>query len=159
MPQCYINFFCEISTNVPVAGLIQVKVKQSITILKNFCKQKIDVRNGKHKTELDLLRSQMPVMWRLLNSICVFNDSNFLPNDISKIVLKLIQIQKETFQVQRYKEDYIQYNEPGVFFEHPIYFYPSHPLVTYPNIHPIMLMKNFVQSNFQPILIFRGGSS
>ena len=51
----------------------------------------------------------------------------------------MIHIRNETFKVQRYKEDYIEYKEPGVFFEHPLAFYPAHPLITYP--------KKYIVSN------------
>ena len=115
VPQCYQNFLREVSSNVPCAGIMQVTSKQSISILKNFCKQKLDLRNGEHKSKLDHICSQIPVFWRLLNSICVFEESNFLPKDVATIVLKMIHIRNETFKVQRYKEDYIEYKEPGVF--------------------------------------------
>ena len=67
------------------------------------------------KSKLDHICSQIPVFWRLLNSICVFEESNFLPKDVATIVLKMIHIRNETFKVQRYKEDFIEYKEPGVF--------------------------------------------
>ena len=41
-------------------------------------------------------------------------------------------IRKETFQTQRYNEDFIPYELPGVVFEHPLGFYPSHPIKSYP---------------------------
>ena len=73
----------------------------------------------------------------LINLICVHEESNFLPIDLSKIVLKLLVIRKETFRTQRYSEDYYEYKESGVFFEHPLAFYPSHPLISYPKKYVI----------------------
>ena len=57
---------------------------------------------------LQLVQKQLPVMWQILVKICELEKSRFLPDDISQIVIQLINIRKSTYDnsPQRYEEDY-----------------------------------------------------
>ena len=116
-----------------------ILINSHFSLLKRFCKNELDIRSGKFNEELQLLRYEIPVLWRLINEICVFEDTNFLKNDVSKIVLTLLNIRKDTFEKspQRYQEDYLPYEESGVFAEHSLAFYPMFPLHSWPKRYRI----------------------
>ena len=99
----------------------------------------MDVRGGDFNEELQVLRSEIPVLWKYINDICHYENSIFLPPDVSKIILTLLNIRKETFQKMptRYQEDYIPYEEHGVFKEHNLAFYPMFPLHSWPKKYKI----------------------
>ena len=69
-------------------------------------------------------------LWNILIEICQHEKSDFLPQQISTLVLKLIEIQKFTYSNSRtqYAEDYIKYDSDR---DDPTSFYPNHPYITY----------------------------
>ena len=152
LPESYHNFFEDIIKNSPVAGYIQVTSKTPLILLRKFCVRELDIRNGNHQKELQELLSQLPTFWPQLVDICAFEDSNFLPHDVSKIVLKLLEVRKQTFQSapQRYAEDYIPYDKTGAFKEDPSQFYTMHELKTYPNLYTVANKtdEDFCAKNF-----------
>ena len=78
--------------NTPVAGLIQVTDKKAIRHLNRFCSQQLNIHNGRQKKELRLIQSQIMALWNILIEICQHEKSDFLPQQISTLVLKLMQI-------------------------------------------------------------------
>ena len=141
LPHCYNKFLSEVTKNVPICGIIQVTESKPIKILKKFCYETLDLRSGTYPKEIELLKTQVPFIWKLLNDICLYENTDFLPLDISRIMLKMLEIRKSTFSnsPQRYNEDYIDWDKTGVFIEHPLAFYPKFPLNKYP--------KNYVVNN------------
>ena len=135
LPQCYTKFFTEVCSGTAVAGIMQATSSASLKILKEFSQRKLDLRSGNHSDEIQLLKSDLPVVWRMLNDICMHHDSNFLPQNISRVILKMISVRYNTFTLkqQRYfDQDVFTYEKDGVFAEHPLAFYPHFPILTYP---------------------------
>ena len=87
----------EVTKNTPVAGFIQVTNKKTIRHLKRFCSEELSVRNGGQQKELRLIQSQIPALWNILIEICQYDKSDFLPQQISTLILKLIEIRKKNF--------------------------------------------------------------
>ena len=137
LPEPYILFLADVSKNTPVAGLIQVTSKKSLLLLRQFCVRQLDVRNGNHSQELYILNSELPSLWPQLINICEHEESNFLPHDVSKIVLGLLTVRKNTFRnaPQRFSEDYIKYENE--FNEDPTQYYPMHKLLTFPKLYNV----------------------
>ena len=120
----YQNFLKEISKNSPVTGLFQVTSEEPVSHLRRFCEGTFHIRSVDNIQILKLVQNQLPVMWAYLVKICEHEKSRFLPEDISQIVLKLIEIRKSTYDnaPQRYQEDYIKWDLDR---SHPTHFYPT----------------------------------
>ena len=137
LPEPYTHFLADVSKNTPVAGLIQVTNKKTLLLLRQFCVRQLDVRNGSHSQELNILNCELPSFWPQIINICDFEKSNFLPHDVSKIVLALITVRKNTFRnaPQRFSEDYLKYESE--FQEDQTQYYPMHKLLTYPKLYNV----------------------
>ena len=48
-------------------------------------KKKKNLRSGFYREELEEERSQLPVVWKQINSICLFEGTDYLPDTTSKI--------------------------------------------------------------------------
>ena len=81
-------------------------------------------------------------MWSHLRDVCNHEDNNFLPDDIARIVLKLLEIRRQSFRKtpQRYAEDYFKYT--GEYNEHQTTFFPVHPNVRYPKRYNVNNVKD-----------------
>ena len=114
LPLCYSNFLAELGKNTAVAGILQCKNQNSLKTLRSFCLRQINIRDGNHQSEIQLLMSELPVFWNLLLKILLYENSSFLPRTVSNIVLKLLTIRHNTYtkSTPRYKEDYISYSGP-----------------------------------------------
>ena len=62
----------------------------------------------------------MPALWPNLVDILNLEYTVYLPEDVSRIILKLIEIRKSTFrnEATMSTEDYIDWEDPGT--EHPV---------------------------------------
>ena len=85
-----------------------------------------------HYQTLKLLISELPTFFPVLIWICDLEGSEFLPHDVSRVVLALIRIRLSTFadSEQRFSDDYIPYDE-GVDCTQ---FYPTHTIHTWPKL-------------------------
>ena len=139
LPDCYKLFLSDVCKNSPVAGYVQVTRNKPLIILKQFCTNQLDIRNGHHQNELIEVKSQLPALWKQLSDICQFKNTNFLPLDVSAIVLVLLKIRNQTYRsgVQRYQDDYIPYDKTGIYEENQSQFYPMHKLKTYPKLYNV----------------------
>ena len=85
-------------------------------------------------------------------SLSEFENSNFLPHDVSLTVLALLEIRNQTFRKapQRYQEDYIKYEESETYMDDPTQFYPMHELQTYPKNYNVnkKVDSDFCEKNF-----------
>ena len=57
------------------------------------------------------VNSALTTFWPLLQNICEFEKSRFLPDDLSEIVIKLLEIRKNT--AQRDPDDYLHWEDPS----------------------------------------------
>ena len=62
LPDCYKVFLSDVCKNSPVAGYVQVTRNKPIIILKQFCTNQLDIRNGHHQNELLEVKSQLPAL-------------------------------------------------------------------------------------------------
>ena len=130
IPEIFIRFIADIAKSSSVAGLLQVTSNKPLTILKKFCLEEINVRSPSQHENLSILNAQLPTFWPQLIEICELNKSEFLPESVKLIVLRILKIRRNTFKnsPQRYNEDYFPYQKEGIFKEDQTQFYPNHPL-------------------------------
>ena len=88
-----------------------------------------------HHQTLKLLISELPTFFPVLIRICDLEESEFLPPDVSRVVLALIRIRLSTFadSEQRFSDDYIPYDGG----EDCTQFYPNHPIHTWPKLYNV----------------------
>ena len=139
LPKPYNNMFTEVCKNVAVAGYIQVNSSKAINLLRSFCKKRKNLRSGLYREELQEVRSQLPVIWKQISAICIFEGTDYLPDTTSNLVLRLLEIRKMSFEssATRYAEQYYDYDGQGVFMEHPLEFFPKNPLIKYPKNYQV----------------------
>ena len=79
-----------------------------------------------------MIREEMPALWPNLIDILNLENANYLPGDVSSIILKMIQIRRTTFlhSATRSSDDYIEWEDPEI--EHPKQFYPNWKIWRYP---------------------------
>ena len=98
LPSVYNRFLQNLSKNTPVSGFLQVTSKEPLKVLKEFCKRKLNLCSVEHLPSIKLLRKELPPLWDMLMNIINIENSNYLPEDVSNIVLKLISIRKNTYK-------------------------------------------------------------
>ena len=99
--------------NTPVAGLLQFTDKKALNALEKFCREEKNIRSVENLNDLKLVTSQIPPFWDILIGICGIENETFLPKDIAKIVLRMIQIRHDTYHnvtPPRYRDDYFPYD-------------------------------------------------
>ena len=135
LPRCYKRFIENVCKPTSVRGLIQVTNFIPLDILQNFCNEDIDLKDIENIEELRLMQEQIPVLWTILDDICLFEGETYLPRTVSGIVLKLLDIRKNTF-INAAKRNEIQY-VPYEGGEHPTMCYPNNKLKEYPKKYKV----------------------
>ena len=141
-PKEYRDFLSDISKKTSVAGLIQVNSREPLVILKDFAEENIDLRSPANIDKLDTLQKEVSPLWTSLRKILgKEKTSKYLPKDVSAVVLKLIEIRKNTFRnaAQRHSDDYTIY--PPNATELPSQFYPNWRPLRYPEHYNVPKSK------------------
>ena len=104
--------------------------QQILKYLKSFCEQTVNMRDPRNIKQLQVVISELPAFWPILDNICMLENSAFLPDLVSRIVLKLLMIRKSMFDnvADRNPEDYV----PLEGREHQTMCYPNLKLFRYP---------------------------
>ena len=94
--------------------------------LEQFCHQSLDIRSVGNALK------QKQIAEEILREILNLENSKFLPDDVSSIIIKLIEIRRNTFlnAATRTEDDYIGWEDPEL--EHPTQFYPNWKIWRYP---------------------------
>ena len=137
LPKPYRRFLANISKYSSVAGFLQVLSQQTLEFLAEFCHQQLDIRTAGNSRKLKQVAEELPALWPNIINILDLEKSKFLPEDVSVIILKLIQIRANTFETAplRSAEDYVQWDQPGK--EHQTQFYPNWPIWRYPKKYKV----------------------
>ena len=130
----YKRFLANVSKETSVAGLLQVTCKEPLSVLRRFCQRDLDLTKINNSASLSLLREEIPPFLSMLEDIRKEEKSNFLPPDVSSIVLTILRIRERTFSYaeRRATTDYTEWDEPA---DHPTSFYPDFPLRCYPQTY------------------------
>ena len=132
MPKQYKRFIANICKQTSVAGFLQVTSNLPLNYLELFCHKTLDLRSVDEIEKLDFMQKQLPAFWPMLTNLLDLEGTKYLPTDIKCIVLKLIDIRKNTFLTAApwNDDDYWDWPSPGE--EHPTQFYPDFPKFRYP---------------------------
>ena len=79
------------------------------------------------------------LIYKDINEICLYEETDYLPETTSKLILRLLEIRKLTYENSaiRFQEQYFDYDGEGVFMEHPLEFFPKNPLKKYPKNYSV----------------------
>jgi hypothetical protein len=93
-----------------VAGFLQILTSESLEILEEYCNQSLDLRSTEHAAKQKMIKEEMPALWPNLIEILNLENANYLPGDVSSIILKMIHIRRNTFlhSATRSSDDYIE---------------------------------------------------
>ena len=116
-------------------GFLQVTNFLPLEYLGSFCREELSLKDVKNIEELRTVSKELPVLWQMLNDVCNFEQTSFLPRTISRIILKLLEIRMNSFlqSTSRTDAQYIPYDGP----EHPTMCYPNHPIKFYPKKYKV----------------------
>ena len=78
-----------------VAGLLQVTCKEPLKILKRFCLRDLNITKIKNSASLQCLQEEIPPFLDMLEQIRKEEKADFLPRDVSTIVLMLLRIRSQ----------------------------------------------------------------
>ena len=98
LPNCYKNIIANICKSTSVRGFLQVLSEEPLEILAEYCKRNLSLRSVGAQYQLNIVKSSLPALWPDLDNICRLEDIEYLPNSISNVLLKLIEIRKLTFK-------------------------------------------------------------
>ena len=142
IPKEYTRFIGNICKQTSVAGLLQVTSDLPLTYLESFCQESLDIRSVNEVDKLDFLQHQLPAFWPMLTNILDLEGRKYLPPDVCRIVVKIIQIRRNTFRnaAARNDNDYTDWQSPEE--EHPTQFYPEFPIFRYPKVYTVNGQKD-----------------
>ena len=134
IPAPYVSFLSNISKNSSTRSLLQVTNLEVIDHLRDYCQETLDLRNLQNEKQLKQVLLNLPALWPILNDISRLERTNYLPREVSRIVLKLLTIRVDTFEncTRRSNSDYFLYPTTSP-TEHPTQCYPTMPIWRYPS--------------------------
>ena len=132
--------------------------KRSLHLIREYCLQKLNLRDVSNIDSMRFIQSQLPVLWGMIVAICKYEDSDYLPRDVSQVILEFLNIRQKTFvnATPRAASDYVKYDQPR---DPPTEFYPVHKLLTYGKLYEVSktIDRDFCQKNFETNKDFSDG--
>ena len=92
MPACYRHFLANVCKPTSVRGLLQVMSSEPLLYLEQFCKEELNLHDHSSQRQLKCPAASLPAVWPDLNRICNLTNSEFLPKEVSTVVLNLLSI-------------------------------------------------------------------
>ena len=107
-PKPYSRFIANIAKSTSVASYMQVTHDEPLTILKLFCEQTLNL-SALNQDKVHLITKELPALWPNLMDILEIEKTQFLPIDVSNILIKMNDIRRNTFRnaAERTNADYI----------------------------------------------------
>ena len=135
IPNPYRRLMKNICMPTSARGLLQVSNFLPLDYLVSFCQEEMPLKDVGHIEELRCVSTELPVVWPILNDICNLQNTAFLPQVVSRIVIQIVEIRNNTFIhcESRADANYIPYNGQ----EHPTMFFPNHRLKFYPKRYKV----------------------
>ena len=132
IPKPYARFLGNICKPTSVAAFMQVTHDDPLLHLESFCEQQLNLRSALNQEKLQLMARELPALWPNLMDIMELEATEYLPIEVSNILIRLIEIRRSTFQnaSEREDDDYVRWATPGE--EHPTQFYPIWEIFRHP---------------------------
>ena len=70
-------------------------------------------------------------------NLSIWRKTDYLPETTSKLILRLLEIRKLTYENSAIRFQELDYDGEGVFMEHPLEFFPKNPLKKYPKNYSV----------------------
>ena len=157
IPKPYLKLLSNISKATSVRGLLQVSNNEPLEYLKDYCNETVNIRDVEHLQKLKIVMSELPAFWPILDSICLLENRTFLPELVSRIVLRILTVRQTMFDraVHRDETDYIDWNGR----EHATMCYPNLKLFRYPKKVKVnsKIDKDLCEKNFHSNSDFTAG--
>ena len=138
-----------------MAGFCQVLLLQALEYLEQFCSQTLDIRSVGNALEHKQIAEVMPALWPNLLEVL----SKFLADEVSSIIVKLIEIRRKTFlnAATRTEDDYIGWEESEL--EHPTQFYLNWKILRYSKRYGVRNIRDceFCENSFNKHTYFSYG--
>ena len=136
LPDPYIKLLSEATKNIATAGILQVRNRGVLKILREFCLKQVNIRAVENEHLLSQIRAELPAIWPLILSILNYENSTFLPIPVNRLILSLLKKRNQTFRnaTVRFSDDYFKYEQNE---EPASSFYPNHPLIFHPKLYNI----------------------
>ena len=136
VPPPYKRLIGNICKPTSVRGFIQVTGPEALEYLKLHCEGTINIKTVEHKDKLLCVIQQLPVLWPILEDICNFEKSSIFLQEVSDIVLKLLEIREDTFRNATNRDENVYYNyedneEPKTMC------FPNNPTIKHPKKYSV----------------------
>ena len=107
LPEPYNKFLTEVSKPYSARALLQVNRPIPLHFLQQYCEDNLNIRdyNSQNPNTVKSLKSSFPALWPVLENIIQTENRRNLPRSVATIVLRLIEIRKETFATAATRSD------------------------------------------------------
>ena len=92
MPSCYKHFMANVCKPTSVRGLLQVLSAEPLEYLEKFCKKELNLHAHTAQQQLKCIVSSLPALWPDLDTICNLENTEYLPEPVSTILIKMLEI-------------------------------------------------------------------
>lgn len=140
IPNEYLLFLADLSKVSSVTGYLQIKSNKVLEVLQDFIDGSIDICSANQKENLDLIRKEVPALWKSIHSILMLEKARHLKSDMKEILRMLIYMRVHIFETaaQRSSSENIKW-EGG---EHQTMYYPLWKILHYPKHYNIGKANN-----------------
>ena len=111
-------------------GFLQPNNPLALQHFQSYCKETINLCDAEYINELKIVMSDLPAVWSILDDICCLEKVAFLPQVVSRIMVKILEIRETMFEraTRRDDSEYVEWNGR----EHETMCYPNLKLFRYP---------------------------
>ena len=92
MPAPYKHLIANICKPTSVRGLLQVTSPEPLQYPEQFCKEELNLHSHTSQLQLQCVVASLPAIWPDLDRICNLANSEYLPKEVSTVILKLLSI-------------------------------------------------------------------
>ena len=137
IPSPYAEFLGNISKNCSARSLVQTCDVSSLDYLGDYCREELDLQILQHEEKIKLVIKSFPAIWPTLDAICSLEKCKYPPRQVSRILLTILKITRNTFEeaTKRSNSDYYLWTDS--IQEHPTQCYPTLPLWRHPSRYQV----------------------
>ena len=155
VPKQYLNFLADLSKVTSITGYIQITSSRVLDLLQDFINRTLDIFSANQKNNLDIIRKEVPALWKSIYEIMLLEKSRHLDDDMKEIMQKLIDMRIEIFEkaAERLSSDYTEWDGG----EHETMMYPLWPIIQYPRNYHIGKKKDIQKEEVCDKKVYKKG--
>ena len=135
IPKEYLLFLADLSKVTSVTGYLQITSHKVLEVLEDFLNGTIDIFSANQKPNLELIRKELPALWKSVYSIIMLEKSRHLKSDMKDILRKLLNMRVQIFENAAKRSS--SENRKWEGGEHETMYYPLWPILHYPKHYNI----------------------